>query len=189
MRDAIRLMALVAGVSLLPAALIAQYPDPGTMGGSGRPGGGFRQRTGPTERALPSEVQLDGPPVPDFFVPRFLLDSTQAGRYRSAYDSFMSATAQIRDSALAARRFIDNAFQQRERGTARAAFPVLQQLGDSLTKLDTRFDQSLKAFLSSRQLKNYKKWKDEQRRQQEAQQREEMQRRMAGARGDTGDGP
>jgi hypothetical protein len=187
MRGAIGLMTLVAGMWLVPAVVMAQYPDPGQMGGAERPGGGFRQRTGPTAQPLPSEAQLEGPPLPDFFVPRFLLDSAQAGRYRAAYDSFMSATTPIRDSAQAARRLIDGAFQTRDRGTARAAFPLLRSLGDSLAKLDGRFDQGLKAFLSSRQLKDYKKWKDEQRRQQEAQQRDEMQR-MAGSRGD-GDGP
>jgi hypothetical protein len=189
MTSAFRLWWVVTGMVIAPALLAAQYPGTGDMGDAGRPGGGFRQRTGPPERTLPSEAQLEGPPLPDFFVPRFTLDSGQAQRYRAAYDSFMTSTATARDSAQAARRRIDLAFQNGDRLTARMSFPVLLQLGDSLAKLDSRFDQGLKPFLTSRQLKDYKKWKDEQRRQQEAQQRDEMQRRMGRPQDDSGGGP
>jgi hypothetical protein len=79
------------------------------------------------------------------------------------YDSVMSATAGIRDSAQTARRAIDAAFQSGDRESARAYFPILRQLGDSLANTDRRFDDRLKQFLSSKQLKTYHHWKDEQR--------------------------
>lgn len=162
-------------------SLSAQDPGYGGMGGADRPGE-FRTRLARPARALPSAEQLEGPPIPDFFVPRFELDSGEAGEYRAVYDSFMTATAAMRDSAQAARRTIDAAFQGGDRQAARADFPLLQALGDSLAKEDERFDRRLKSFLTGSQLKAYRKWKDEQRRQQENDRRDEMEQR-GGRRG------
>ncbi len=163
------------------ASLVAQDPGYGGMGGMGRTGG-WRERGRP-ERAMPTTGQLEGPPLPDFFIPRFELDSGQAGEYRVVYDSFMSATAAIRDSAQAARRAIDATLQGGDREAARSSFPVLRALGDSLVKEDARFDQRLKSFLAASQLKAYRKWKDEQQRQEEAEGREEMEQRGGRRRG------
>lgn len=166
--------ALTTMCLLLPSvSLAAQDPGYGGMGGMGRTGG-WRERGDRPARALPTAEQLEGPPLPDFFIPRFELDSGQAGEYRVVYDSFMSATAAIRDSAQSARRAIDAAFQGGDREAARSSFPVLRVLGDSLATADTHFDQRLKSFLAARQLKAYKKWKDEQERQAESERREEM---------------
>ena len=162
--------------------LSAQDPGYGGMGGMGRTGG-WRERGPRPERSLPTTEQLEGPPLPDFFVPRFELDSGQAGEYRVVYDSFMNATAAIRDSAQAARRAIDAAFQGGDREAARSSFPRLAALGDSLAKEDTRFDQRLKSFLAASQLKAYKKWKDEQQRQEESERRDEMEQRGGRRRG------
>ena len=41
-------------------------------------------------------------------------------------------------------------------------------MGDSLAKAENRFDNQLKTFLSSAQVKSYKRWKDDQRRQEHA---------------------
>jgi hypothetical protein len=160
----------------------AQDPGYGGMGGMGRTGG-WRERGPRAERSLPTTEQLEGPPLPDFFVPRFELDSGQAGEYRVVYDSFMSTTATIRDNAQAARRAIDAAFQGGDRESARSSFPMLAALGDSLAKEDARFDQRLKSFLAGRQLKAYKKWKDDQQRQEESERREEMEQRGGRRRG------
>ena len=173
-----------AAVCLLAASvpLSAQDPGYGGMGGLGRTGG-WRERGERPARMLPTTTQLEGPPLPDFFIPRFALDSGQAGEYRVVFDSFMSATATIRDSAQAARRAIDATFQSGDREAARSSFPALLALGDSLAKEDTRFDQRLKSFLAASQLKAYKKWKDEQQRQAEAERREEMEQRGGRRRG------
>lgn len=152
------------------SSLSAQVPGYGGMGGSGRPGE-WRDRGVRPARALPSAGDLEGPPLPEFFVPRFELDSGQAGEYRVVYDSFMTATAAMRDSAQAARRAIDAAFQGGDRQAARADFPLLRTLGDSLAGEDARFDRRLKGFLTGKQLKAYRKWKDEQRRQEENERR------------------
>ncbi len=138
------------------------------MGGMGGMGGRGRWRHGGERpgRALPSAEQLEGPPLPEFFVDRFALDSGEAAEYRVVYDSFMDATAMIRDSAQTARRAIDTAFHDGDREAARASFPILRQLGDSLARDDQGFDDRLKQFLTSKQFKTYHQWKDEQRRQQ-----------------------
>jgi len=161
------------GLLLLASRLMAQ--DTSYGGGMEGPGGmrsrdEFRQRGTDVGRALPTANQLEGPPIPDFFIDRFGLDSAQASRYRSAYDSFMNVTAAIRDSARASRHAIDAAWQSGDRLTARAGFPRLQTLGDSLAKADGRFDNRLKTFLTSSQIKSYKKWRDDQRRQEQADQ-------------------
>ena len=158
------------------SSLRAQVPGYGGMGGMGRPGE-WRGRGVRPARALPSAGDLEGPPLPECFVPRFELDSGQAGEYRVVYDSFMTATAAMRDSAQAARRAIDAAFQGGDRQAARADFPLLQALGDSLATKDASFDRRLKGFLTRNQLKAYKKWKDEQQRQEESNRRDEMERR------------
>jgi hypothetical protein len=177
-----RLAAPTAVCVLAAISLAAQDPGYGGMGGMGRVGS-WRERGASTARALPTAEQLEGPPLPDFFVPRFDLDSGQAGEYRVVYDSFMSTTATIRDSAQAARRAIDDAFRGGDRAAARASFPTLQALGDSLAKEDARFDRRLKSFLAGSQLKAYKKWKDEQQRQAEDDRRQEMEQQGGRRRG------
>jgi hypothetical protein len=178
----LRSVALTAAFALTAVALAGQDPGYGGMGGGIDRPGAWRERGGRPARTLPTGAQLDGPPLPDFFVPRFELDSGQAGEYRVVYDSFMNATAAIRDSAQAARKAIDAAFHDGDREAARASFPVLQTLGDSLAKWDARFDQRLRSFLAASQLKAYKRWKDEQQRQQETERREEMEQRGGGRR-------
>ena len=164
-----------AAVAFITSTLSAQVPYGSGMGGPGTGGmgrEGYRRDVDPT-RKLPTANQLEGPPIPEFFVDRFTLDSTQAGKYRVLYDSFMDATATIRDSAKAARSAIDGSRQSGDRLAARLYVPVLQSLGDSLAKADDRFDNSLKTFLSSGQVKAYKKWRDEERRREHAEDKPE----------------
>ncbi len=164
-----RLWPLVAAGALgIPATAAAQVPYGGGMGGPGAGGaGGYRRGFDPT-RKLPTANQLEGPPIPDFFIDRFALDTVQAEKYRFLYDSFMDATSAIRDSAKAARSAIDGARQTGDRLSARLYVPMLQTLGDSLSKADNRFDNHLKTFLNSGQVKSYKKWRDEERRREHA---------------------
>lgn len=179
-----RLRAALAGVimAFTSVTLFAQDPGYGGMGGAGRPGEWRDRGVRRPAQALPSAEQLEGPPLPDFFVPRFELDSGQAKEYRAVYDSFMTATAAIRDSALAARRGIDVALQGGDRQAARFGVPLLRMLGDTLEKEDERFDRRLKGILNGAQRKAYKKWSDEQRRQQDDARREEMEQ-LGGLRG------
>lgn len=168
-RHLIPVCATAALLAVTPG-VTAQVPYGGGMGGPGAGGmdrGAYRRGVDPTRR-LPTANQLEGPPIPEFFVDRFALDSAQAGKYRALYDSFMDATAAIRDSAKAARSMIDGARQSGDPLAARIAVPLLMSLGDSLNKADDRFDNRLKTFLSSAQVKSYKKWKDDQRRQEHA---------------------
>ena len=160
--------------ALLAATASAQVPGyGGGMGGPGAGGmGGYRRGVDPT-RKLPTANQLEGPPIPDFFIDRFELDSAQGEKYRVLYDSFMDATSAIRDSAKAARSAIDGGREGGDRLTARLYVPVLQALGDSLAKADGRFDNQLKTFLSSGQVKSYKKWRDEERRREHADEKPE----------------
>lgn len=161
--------ACAAGILLIARPASAQVPYGGGMGGPGAGGvrEGYRRNFDPT-RKLPTANQLEGPPIPDFFIDRFELDSVQGERYRFLYDSFMDATSAIRDSAKAARSAIDGARETGDRLSARVYVPVLQQLGDSLAKADDRFDKQLKTFLSSSQVKSYKNWRDEERRREHA---------------------
>ena len=161
---------LIAGAATV---LDAQMPGSGGFGGGRRGGfGGMRRGGGGMENPLPTASQLEGPPSPEFFADRFELDSSQAQAYRQVYDSFMTATAPQRDSAKAARQAIDAAFQERDRASARESVPLLRRLADALAKEDKHFDDRLKGVITSSQLKQYRKWKDDQRRQEEAERRE-----------------
>ena len=168
---------LVATLLIASAATVldAQMPGGGGFGGGrgGRRGGyGGMRRGGGMDNPLPTASQLEGPPSPEFFADRFELDSTQAQAYRQVYDSFMTATVPQRDSAKAARQAIDAALQERDRATARESVPLLRRLAGALAKEEKRFDDRLKGVITSSQLKQYRKWKNDQRRQEEAEQRE-----------------
>lgn len=167
-----RVWPVCAAALLATTAVSAQVPYGGGMGGPGGAREGYRRAVDPTRR-LPTANQLEGPPIPDFFIDRFELDSAQAEKYRVLYDSFMDVTSAIRDSAKAARSAIDGARQTGDRLAARAYLPMLQTLGDSLSKADDRFDNHLKTFLSSGQVKSYKKWRDEERRRERAEDKPE----------------
>jgi hypothetical protein len=162
-----------AAVALFTHTVSAQVPYAGGLGGPGAGGmrEGYRRGVDPT-RKLPTANQLEGPPIPDFFIDRFELDTIQAEKYRFLYDSFMDVTATIRDSAKAARSAIDAARQSGDRLSARS-YILLRTLGDSLDKADDRFDNRLKTFLSSGQVKSYKKWRDEERRREHADEKPE----------------
>ena len=174
-----RIVALVvAGSCGLLLAGAAQGQQPGGIGGrpggySGGSPGGSRVEIDP--EPLPSPEDLAGPPIPDFVVDRFELDSVQGRQYLAVYDSFMVATRPLRDSAQGAQRAIDVAMQSRNRDAARPEFPLLRRMGSSLRKLDDQFDGRLKSLFTKTQYKDYKEWRSDQRRQAEQDRKDRMQ--------------
>ena len=91
------LLPLLIAVSIGVSHLAAQG-----MGGRGGIGGPRPMMGGRRPQELPSQDLLRGPYAPDSMTSKFRLDSTQAERYRAAWDSTMSATRPARDSALEA---------------------------------------------------------------------------------------
>ena len=169
-------------LALAAAGAAAQSPY-GAGGGMSRPGaggagnGGARYTT--SMEPLPSPEDLAGPGVPDFVVDRFELDSAEAGAYRVVFDSFMTATRPLRDSAQALRRRIDALWQAGARGAARVQFPDLRRMGDALSKEDDRFDDRLKKVFTKPHYKDYRDWRSDQKRQAD-QDRKDRMRQMGG---------
>jgi hypothetical protein len=123
---------------------------------------------------LPSPEDLAGPALPDFVVDRFELDTAEARAYRVVYDSFMTATKGLRDSATATRQRIDALWQSGDRYAARSQFPVLRRMGDLLAKEDDHFDDRLKKLFSKPHFKDYKDWRSDQRKQADDDRKERM---------------
>lgn len=169
----------LAFITLAAALGTAQQPYGGAGGGGGRGGANDAPRM-PSVEPLPTQEDLSGPAGADFIVDRFELDSLEAHAYRVAYDSFMTATQAVRDTALALRRRIDVLWQSGDRSTAQGFFPVLRQLGDVLSKEDGKFDDRLKKIFSKPHYKDYKDWRSDQRKQAE-QDRKDRMKQMPGA--------
>ncbi len=153
------------------ATLAAQ--EPGSGGGQydperGREGERVRHRTTFTDE------QIEGPPLPEFVSIRFELDSTEAAGYRQAYDSFMVATKPQRDSAQATRG--KHPHGDGEATTDPAALSAewdrLESLGNRLNKQQSQFDKRVKSIFTSAHYKDYKQWRDEQRKQAEEQEQQ-----------------
>jgi hypothetical protein len=162
----------------IAAALGAQQPPYGGRAGGERGPGNERP-----ERRLPTEDQLQGPPDADFVADRFELDTVEARAYKQVFDSFMTATETERDTALAARRLIQAAFERRDFPAARGEIPLVQRLGDDLDRQEKLFDDRVKKVLTSKHFKAYRDWKDDQRKQADAAAEEEMRRRRGSGSG------
>lgn len=175
-----RIVALTLLWATAGVPLAGQMPY-GNGAGAGRGAGTEPPRVSPSVAALPSPEDLAGPGLPEFVVDRFELDTTEAQAYRVAYDSFMTVTRALRDSALASRHRIDALWQSGDRGAARGQFPVLRQLGDLLAKEDGRFDDRVvRKIFSKAHFKEYKDWRSDQRRQAEEDRNERM-KQMSGS--------
>jgi len=164
----IAFIALSTLVALGGTTLAAQ--DPGMGGGFG---GDHRQGEGEQvrHRATITDEQIDGPPYPQFVNVRFELDSTEAAAYKQLYDSFMVATQPQRDSARALRsggRHHEAAGSAPDPGALMAQMDQVEQLSNELNKQQSQFDKRLKKVLSSAHYKDYKEWRDDQRKQAEA---------------------
>ena len=92
----------------------------------------------------------------------------------------MSATKVERDSAHAAVKAMRDGFAGGDRSGARGNAETAQRIAKSLAREDEAFDHSLKGLLTRDQLKEYDKWKDQNKKDAEAKQREEMRGRMGG---------
>lgn len=173
---------IIAFLLLLVGPAAAQSPYGGGMGnGTGRSGmGGDTPRPSPIMDPIPSPEDLAGPAVPDFVADRFELDTTEAKAYRAAYDSFMTATKGLRDTATAVRQHIDQLWQSGDRGAARSQFQTLRILGDLLAKQDDHFDDRIKKIFSKPHYKDYKDWRGDQRKQADEDRKERM-KEMAGS--------
>ena len=175
-----RFTCLSVGLALAVAGpSAAQFPigngTPGGGRGAGR--GGDTPRYAPSTEPLPSPEDLAGPGVPDFVVDRVELDSGEAQAYRVVYDSFMTATRPLRDSAQATRQRIDARWQARDRSGARALFPDLRRMGDALAKEDNHFDDRLKKVFTKAHYKDYRDWRGDQKKQAQ-QDREDRMKEM-----------
>src|SRR5690349_24918386 len=96
MRPILAVLVVMAGPAL------AQMPY-ANGAGAGRNSGQDAPRPSTIVEPLPSPEDLAGPAIPDFVVDRFELDTTEARAYRAVYDSFMTTTKSLRDSATALR--------------------------------------------------------------------------------------
>ena len=173
MRPTLAILMLVAGPAL------AQMPY-ANGAGAGRNSGTEPPRPSTIVDPLPSPEDLAGPAVPDFVADRFELDTTEARAYRVAYDSFMTATKALRDTATALRQRIDALWQSGDRYSARNLFPVMRHMGDQLAKEDDHFDDRVKKIFTKPHFKDYKDWRSDQRRQAE-QDRKERMKQLTGA--------
>jgi len=161
------------------AAAAAQSPY-GGGGGMDRPGAGAgTPKYTPSIEPLPSPEDLAGPALPEFVVDRFELDSGEAHTYRVVFDSFMTATRPMRDTAQAVRRRIDALWQAGERRAAREQFPELRQLGEALAKEDDHFDDRLKKVFTKPHYKDYRDWRNDEKKQADQDRKDRMQQ-MAG---------
>ncbi|HZH39880.1 MAG TPA: hypothetical protein VFD85_02665 [Gemmatimonadales bacterium] len=173
MRPILAVLVVMAGPAL------AQMPY-ANGAGAGRNSGQDAPRPSTIVEPLPSPEDLAGPAIPDFVVDRFELDTTEARAYRAVYDSFMTTTKSLRDSATALRVRIDALWQSGDRYAARTQFPLLRHLGDQLAKEDDHFDDHLKKIFSKPHYKDYKDWRGDQRRQAD-QDRKDRMKQLTGA--------
>lgn len=142
----------------------------GGMGGRGGVGGG----RGGAPAMMISDETLDGPPTPGMMLQLLTLDERQSAAYAHAWDSLMAETKAERDSAHAAVKTMRDDFRGGDRASARSNSELARRLAGDLAKRDQAFDASLKTLLTKDQRKEYDKWKDQNRKDEEAKQREEM---------------
>jgi hypothetical protein len=185
MRWSMLVGALCALAMAVPAQ--AQYGGMGGgIGGGGMGRGGMRE--GRPAVAMITEEQLEGPPTPGLMHQLLSLDDAQSAAYTRAWDSLMSATKVERDSAQAAVKAMRDGFSGGDRAGARGNAATAQRIARDLGKADQAFDHSLKGLLTKDQMKQYDKWKDQNRKDAEEKQREEMRGRMGGRRSGAGGG-
>lgn len=137
-------------ILLLPTAALAQGGYRGMSGGG---------RYGPPAPKLPG-VELTGPL--DTALARVLLklSADQANRYALAYDSFMVATKQSRDSANVAVGKMNDRLDQGDRAAAEFYAEQVQDIGKSLKDRQDRWENDLRRILTGDQVNAYKKWRE-----------------------------
>ncbi len=170
--------ALAACLLLLgahPALLLGQIG--GGRGGMGAPG--FGRRAEGSAPKLPGP-ELEGPPDTTTIRPVLHLADEQLQRYAAAYDSFMTATKALRDSAHAVQDIMYQRLDAGDRAAALFYAEQLQRMGQRLKEQQKAFEDGLSAFLTKEQLKAYREWRKAQDQAAQAQARQEAARWFAG---------
>ena len=143
---------LAATLLLVPAVVLGQGYGRGMSQGG---------RYGPPAPRLPG-VELAGPLDTALAREMLKLSPDQSTRYKQAYDSFMVATRQQRDSANTAIAKMNERLDDGDRAAAMFYAEHVQDLGKSLKDRQDRFEGDLRRFLNGDQMKAYKKWRDDQ---------------------------
>jgi enamine deaminase RidA (YjgF/YER057c/UK114 family) len=143
---------LAATLLLVPAVVLGQGYGRGMSQGG---------RYGPPAPRLPG-VELAGPLDTALAREMLKLSPDQSTRHKQAYDSFMVATRQQRDSANTAIAKMNERLDDGDRAAAMFYAEHVQDLGKSLKDRQDRFEGDLRRFLNGDQMKAYKKWRDDQ---------------------------
>jgi enamine deaminase RidA (YjgF/YER057c/UK114 family) len=152
MKSSVSLVFLAATCLVFPPVAGAQ----GGMGSRGMMEGG---RYGPPAPKMPG-VELTGPLDTALARTMLNLSDSQVRRYTQAYDSFMVATRPPRDSATAAMGKMNERLDGGDRSAAMFYAERVQDIGKELKERQDRFESDLRRFLTSDQVKAYKKWRD-----------------------------
>ncbi len=154
------------------------------MGGrrGGHRGGGGATTHSDRSDLITDPVIWDGPPSYAELPQTIQLSPGQKTRYNAAYDTFMVATKRVRDQARTNRSaMLGNAPGPLQGGSDAAGGGVapsasvmddLKQEGQYLSEKQSVFDKTIQTFFSKGQMKEYKKWRKEQRNQADAEQRQ-----------------
>lgn len=151
------LLISTACLVLFAQGAAAQYGGGRREGGMG---GGYGRPEMDPAPPLPGAV-LDGPPDSATARSALALSDSQASRYAQAYNTFMAATKQSRDSAQLATDKMNDRLATGDRAAALFYAQRLQDIGKSLRDRQDRFDDGLKGFLNKDQQKTYRKWEDD----------------------------
>lgn len=168
---------LVAMLTLAGTAAAQEYDRPHGRGGEGNRGG-----HGMGRMAAPDPVVLQGPPAPPEFAQIVELPADQVDRYAEMYERLMTTTRPQRDSLETLRRGMREAFESRDRASAKRQRAVAQPLVEELERRQAAFDATLRDLLDQGQWKRYEHWRDDERKRAN----NERQNRR---RGDPEDGP
>lgn len=157
----------------LTVSMSAQYPD-----GEGGPGGGGGMRRGhgmgmhgSGMRSM-DPVVVEGPPAPAEFAR--ITSEADTGRYAELYAHFMSSTRPQRDSLMAARGAMRDAFENHDRAAGGRDGAAMRSLADDLTRRQQTFDDAVKAVVTKDAWKNYQGWRAERKKEMESHRRGRM---------------
>jgi hypothetical protein len=162
----------------------------GMGGGGGRMhggGGGRGMRGGGQGMARPTSLDpavLEGPMTPGAAAEIVELSDSQRTEYATRYEAYMAATAAERDSAQLVQRRMQQAFEAHDFQYGRAHGKELSRFTDDLSKQENAFEDNLKNLFTKSQMKAFRKYRDEERKQAEEARRQDMERRTgAGGNG------
>ena len=118
---------------------------------------------------------LEGPMTPGAAAEIVELSASQRTAYGTRYEAYMAATAAERDSAQLERRNMQQAFEAHDFQSGRAHGKELSRYTDDLSKQEKAFEYNLKSLFTKDQMKSFKKYRDEQRKEAEDERRSAMQ--------------